>query len=178
MMWRNIILSVNLSLSSTTQLSLEFNYFGFSKAVSPQRSLSKGEKAEHPQTRADGGHIMGDSHLWDPQRPNFHCVDINKKKRYVTVLSFPQPAKGRWVSRCILVLREKTTRWLHPGSVTLASPAGRPSVPGSAVSWGIVKKQRPLESASCPWRASRVCRKAWGHSFHLHLTDSPEGLSF
>lgn len=56
-------MSVNLSLSSTTQLSLEFNYFGFSKALSPKRSLSKNKKAEHPKTRADGESIRGESHL-------------------------------------------------------------------------------------------------------------------
>lgn len=46
-------------LSSATQLSLESNYFGFSKAVSPKRSLSGNKKAEHPKTKVDRESIMG-----------------------------------------------------------------------------------------------------------------------
>ena len=51
MIWRKIIFLIHLSLSSAAQLSLESNYFGFSKALSPKTDVSKNKKAEDPKNK-------------------------------------------------------------------------------------------------------------------------------
>lgn len=79
-------MSVHLHLSSVTQLSLESNYFGFSKALSPKRSISENKKAEYSKTKADIERVSWEKvSCRGPQRPDFHCVDVNKKKKYLTV---------------------------------------------------------------------------------------------
>lgn len=128
MIWRKIILSFHLSLNLAVQLSLESNYLGFSKAISPRRSLSNNRKEGPQKTRVDGESIMGDNRLRGPQRRLLIATVWMSARRYLTILSLSQPARERWISRCTLVLREKAAGETPSCSVKFQSPAGRQCV--------------------------------------------------
>ena len=82
MIWRKIILSVCLNLISATQLSLEPNYSGFSKALSPRRYLSEGKKAELPKTKADRESITGESCLQGLLKARFLLYGCQEEERF------------------------------------------------------------------------------------------------
>lgn len=137
MIQRKIILSVHLSLSSAAQLSLESNYFGFSKAISPKRSRSNKKKG-HQKTRVDGESIRGESHLQGPQRPDFHCVDVSKK----IFNHFKSFSTSQWkvdfkVHFCWK--RRQLGRLPPSGSVQFQLPAGRQYVLVVLRTWVIIK---------------------------------------